>query len=542
MGLFERLAISVFFVGLVFLSPSLRRWYKTKTYSRGRKLIKQSNRIVGDSKNGLRWGNQWIPMSAAVQHFLAVGTTGSGKSLIQKLLLKEPLSQIQNGSDSRAVIFDAKNDIARYLRQINVSCPVYSLNPFESSKQFPIAVAWDIAKDITSPARALNLACSLIPQEKGGNNQYFTDAARQVLVGVIESFIRHSPETWTFTDLVIVCLSQSRIKCLLARDANGREVAESFFGDDRTGYQVFTTICSKMSSFKTVAALWQRNPRKLSIRDWLKSDSILLLGANATVKKSLDAINEQIFRVMVEEIDIQANSVSRRTWVWIDEARLSGPLLKGDLLPFLAVKGRSRGVAIVIAFQDIEGLREAAGVRIANELVAQFSNKALLRMESNECASWAAKQFGQFETIEYFTNHSQLNEAVSAQRTLRDSVLPSQFLSLAPTSREHGLNGYFITTQNGATRTTVVGSELQRVADVLDMNNTAQSLQFEEDQWLLSWQHEDYVRINFTNLGQPPKRNGVLRHDVESNEFNIEIGCGHGRCGIVQRKLQLLAQ
>ena len=98
--------------------------------------------------------------------------------------------------------------------------------------------------------------------------------------------------------------------------------------------------------------------------------SILVLGANATAKTSLDAINEQIFRVLVEEIDVQTNSESRRTWVWIDEARLAGPLLKSDLLPTLAVKGRSRGVALVLAFQDIEGLREAAGERIANELVA----------------------------------------------------------------------------------------------------------------------------------------------------------------------------
>ena len=337
----SRLFVSLLFAALILGFPSLRRWNTARLYSRGRKLVKQSNRVIGDSKNGLRWGNQWLPESSAVQHFLAVGTTGSGKSLIQKLLMKEPLQRIQNGSDSRAVIFDAKNDVAGYLKQIDVGCPVYSLNPFESSDTFPIAVGWDIAKDITSPARALNLATSLIAQEKGGNNQYFSDAARQVVAGVIESFIKHSPCSWTFPDLVIACMSQNRIRQVLCRDNAGKEVIDSFFGDDRTGYQVFTTICSKMSYFKTVAALWQRNTKRLSICDWLKSDSILILGANATVKKSLDAINEQLFRVMVEEIDVQTNSSNRRTWVWIDEARLSGPLLKSDLLPFLAVKGLS---------------------------------------------------------------------------------------------------------------------------------------------------------------------------------------------------------
>ena len=125
----SRLFVSLLFAALILGFPSLRRWNTARLYSRGRKLVKQSNRVIGDSKNGLRWGNQWLPESSAVQHFLAVGTTGSGKSLIQKLLMKEPLQRIQNGSDSRAVIFDAKNDVAGYLKQIDVGCCLLYTSP-----------------------------------------------------------------------------------------------------------------------------------------------------------------------------------------------------------------------------------------------------------------------------------------------------------------------------------------------------------------------------------------------------------------------------
>ena len=57
-----------------------------------------------------------------------------------------------------------------------------------------IPVSWDVATDITSPAHALNLAASLIPSQKGGNNEYFTDATRQVLSAVFPAAALLSPD------------------------------------------------------------------------------------------------------------------------------------------------------------------------------------------------------------------------------------------------------------------------------------------------------------------------------------------------------------
>ena len=377
-----RLGLAIAFVVVVLCLPRMRRWCKSVRYRRGRTEMKSNTSAKRRPRESLRWGNAWLPESAATGHFLAVGTTGSGKSQIQKLLMQDALGTIAVGSDKRAVIFDAKNDISSFLEHIDVQCPVFTLNPFDASTAMPTAVAWDIASDITSPARALNLARSLIPAERGGTNQYFSDAARLVVAAVIESMIRHSGRHWTFSDLVFGCLSRERIEAILERDAAGRDVLTGFLGDDRVSYSVASTVFSKMSYFKPVAALWQRIDQRLSIRQWLEMDAILLLGANATSRVSLDAINEQVFRVFTEEVDMLPNSTSRRIWCWIDEARLSGSLLQSDLLPFLAVKGRSRGVALMLAFQDIEGLREAAGERLANEIVSQMSHKALLRAES----------------------------------------------------------------------------------------------------------------------------------------------------------------
>lgn len=488
---------------LVFISVCALLWFlqqrrRRLRFDRGRRLTIPKPR--SRTQPGLRWGSVYLPFSAATQHFLAVGTTGSGKSLVQRRLMRDVLPAIHPGTDARALIFDAKNDIVPFLAHIGVRCPVYSLNPFEARNEFPCATAWDIASDVTSPARAMNLAACLIPQEGGGTNRYFTDAARQVVAALAESFIRHSPRSWTFADFVFATLSARHLEELLVRDDDGKQVFENFFGDDRTGYQVFTTIASRMNYYRPVAALWQRAACSLSIRRWLEEEAIVLLGMNATAQVALNAINEVIFRILVEEIDNQSDSSSRRTWIWVDEARLSGPILRGPLLPYLAVKGRSRGACLVLAFQDIEGFREAAGPRIANEIIAQCSHKALLRLESEESAQWASRLLGQYETLDIMHSRSsawlKAGENRSEQLARRDAVLASEFYDIPVTTAKNGLSGYFVSPCVGAVRSNISGRDLFELFVTPELGHRHLFISRPEcDQWMRPWTDDDRVRL-----------------------------------------------
>ena len=180
-------------------------------------------------------------------------------------------------------------------------------------------------------------------------------------------------------------------------------------------------------------------------------------------------------------------------------ARLSGPRLRSDLLLFLAVKGRSRGVALVLAFQDMEGFREAAGPRIANELVAQCSNKALLRMESEESSTWASKVLGQFETIEGFRSESVsgLSDNISEQRVQRDTVMASEFYNIPVTTKKNGLTGYFLSAETGATKAVIRGSELSEIVpDETVERRYAPTIHPESHQWLRQWSGEDRLRLD----------------------------------------------
>lgn len=523
-------------VGIVVLSIAVlghRRWtrqLRISNYSRGRQLEKpKRNRGASTLSSGsaIRFGNDYLPESAATGHFLAAGTSGSGKSLVQRLLLESMLKNIWPGSDRRMLIFDAKGETTAYLNRIGVSAPIYSLNPFESRSENPIAVAWDIGKDITSPTRANNLSHSLIKGESSGTNGYFTKAARIVVAACMRSFIKHSGSDWVFSDLINATTSWERMKEVLERDAMGQQIAETFLGDNNTGYGVATTVVADMELYSPIAALWQRSSKRLSIRDWLKGDSIVLLGENETASATLDVLNEQIFTVFVEEVLMQSNSSAKRTGLWIDEAQEAGCILRSGKLQSFAAKARSRGGVLLLAFQDIEGFRVAAGdPKVADSIIAQCNYKALLRQESFESAEWASKLVGQFETIEVFRSESKdwhKGDPGSEQRVVRDAVLPSEFYSIAETNPENGLTGYFISSRLGARRMTIPSQDIAKIA-VNDREEIQHAIVYrpETDQWLRDWTFNDKARLALNRQQQQVGERNVEQEQEKKTKLQLQ--------------------
>jgi hypothetical protein len=135
---------------------------------------------------GMIWGGTRLPFKAATGHFLAVGTTGSGKTVTIKSLLNSVIHSVGiRETDHRAILLDAKRELFAYLLKIGVDeSLIYSLDPFDRR-----GARWDIAKDITTPTQAKQLASALVVMpEKEGDNSYFGKAARRVLAGIIDAF------------------------------------------------------------------------------------------------------------------------------------------------------------------------------------------------------------------------------------------------------------------------------------------------------------------------------------------------------------------
>lgn len=345
-------------------------------------------------EGGLKFGTSQLPESAATQHFLFAGCKESGKTLAQRLLLADPLCEIKQGSDSRAVIFDSNGKVLAFLHHIKVTAPIYTLHPGDGrtfSQHRIRPVRWDVAGDLTTAARVRIFVAALIRIDP--ENEFYSGAARMVLSAVIESFMRHSPGKWRFSDLWNATLRGSIVKEVLRRDSNGQKVLTDFLDehDEDSAEKVFATLRSEMKRFEPVAGLWQRRSESLSLTKWLKSESILLFGPDydGRMKSALDAINGVMMAVLAEGIDEQTDSKSRRTWVWLDDAHTAGPLLRH--VPQLGA-GAAKGVCLIVAFREVETFRQATGeAELADQIVSLCRNKAFLRMESAESAEWAAQ-------------------------------------------------------------------------------------------------------------------------------------------------------
>lgn len=491
----------VYLAGLEILAPSAASHRGRRVVS-FREAARAAARLLPRGDPGLSWGGLRVPSTAATNHWLVLGATGSGKTLTLRLLAQSVLPAIGPGSNCRALIYDAKQDVLSTLYGMGVRCPVKVLHPFDLR-----AVAWDIARDCTAPATALQIASILIPEEEGPN-RFFSDAARHLLAGVLVAFARTAPGAWTFRDVLLALKSKRWLRHVLGRLPETEDLLE-YFAEERTFQSIYSTLASKLAYHEPIAAAWSRAQERVSLLDWVRGEYILVLGNDEAVRSPLDAVNQVLFKRLTELLLGQADSDTRRTWVILDEVREAGRL---DGLGSLLTKGRSKGVCVVLGFQDIEGLREVYGDKGANEIAGQCGHKAILRLESPETAAWSSQVIGECELYEYprsrTSGRSGGTKTVNEQLVKREGVLPSQFLSLPPTNPTNGLSGYYLVPLIGAFRGRLTGKSLGRALRPRASGITDFLPRPEEHQYLVPWTEEDLRRLSLSRDTEPPGDKG----------------------------------
>ena len=412
--------------------------------------------------------------------------------------MREALEGARFGDDKRALIYDAKTEIASFLATLSLAVPVVYLNPFDKRSS-----QWDMSADITSPASALQVSSILIPEEQGSSNRYFTDTARDILREVMMSFVGAGCE-WTLRDIVLAMRSRDRLIEVLERTPEGTELLGLHAGDSRAFQSVLSTARSRLAPLEPVAALWHRAKHKVSLHDWVRGEMVLVLGNDETARTAMDALNQVVFQRATELALKQPDSTERRTWFFLDEVREAGKL---GSLSSLMNKGRSRGCCVALGFQDIHGLKNVYGNEVALEIVGQCSQKALLRMESEATAKWASATIGQYEHVDVLRARAGWQLSASEQWRTADLVMPSELLGIAPTSMSGGLTGYYLTPHVGAFRKTLPLLHLLGAAASQSDASSPVEPGFverpENEQYLEGWTAEDCDRLGLAHESAP---------------------------------------
>lgn len=410
------------------------------------------------------WGGVEVPASYFDAHALLIGTIGSGKTMILRTILRSVLSE--NGSLlCRAIFYDPKNELQPILAAMVPREHLIILNPGDAR-----CASWDLAKDIQNVDDAYNYAHIFIPPDASKNeNPFFVEAAHALLAMTMMALHYQSPGRWTFADLHNSLRTLDRLKRVLATFPEGRDAFARFFSGapEQEGGIIATLDAKFLAPYDSIARIWSRASRSFSVKEWLSGRSIIVLGYDAN-RLAADRINRAILNRIVAMIAARPDNPHEGgdlTRMFLDEAGFIGSI---DKIRDAATFSRSKGVRLVLAAQDLAGLYLSWGKERTDSTLGSCGNVAILRLSDPDSAAWAAKRFGDAEMYEIdtstavgtttstgkggsSTSHS-VTHTVSRRRVKRESVLPSEFLNLAPASLSGGVHGFFLMPGLGAWR------------------------------------------------------------------------------------------
>ena len=374
---------------------------ETDSYRAGRVMLRESglaraaNNHEERDERHLFFAGHWLPFEAATSHFLVMGATNTGKTLIQRMLMQSALKSIGAGLDQRAIVFNAKQDVLSILAGMNLSCPVVTLDPFDAR-----GYAWDMAADITTRTDAETLAANLVPIDEHATQKFFDEAVRSLYEEVIVTFIETAPGDWTLGDVIFTLRDRERLYRVLKQTEEGRELLKLCFANEETAQNIMATVNVRTKPYRSIAGCWQwakDEGRTVSLTKWLGEESVLVLGNSHKARPAIRAINQVLFTRLAQLILDQDESKTRRNWIFLDEVRQAGRLAA---LTDLMVEGRSKGACVVLGFQDIEGMKHVHTTHLANELVGQAHNVCVTKLINPETAELVSKMIGEYEAIE----------------------------------------------------------------------------------------------------------------------------------------------
>ncbi len=82
---------------------------------------------------------------------------------------------------------------------------------------------------------------------------------------------------------------------------------------------VLATVDTKLEPFSIIAALWDRAKYTFSIRQFVESESLLILDNHEEAHEAVSAINRVLFARLTEALLGQGDSDTRRTFVFCSE-------------------------------------------------------------------------------------------------------------------------------------------------------------------------------------------------------------------------------
>lgn len=355
----------------------------------------------------LRFAGTLLPPNTENTHIAIVASTGTGKSVSLKKLIKE----IRKRGD-RAIIID--NSYEFYDRFGNEN--EYLLNPFDSRSQH-----WDLSNEIKQDFEWTKFAKSIIPDGHGSEKEW--NRMAQALISNIG--INTGADNKTLLEMA-TGYSIKQLEPILQGTSSAVLLQEG-------GERLLTNI---RSVFATYLQAWQfAESGDFSIRDYVLGNDQKWLWI--PFKDNELEVSKNLISTW---LDIAVNAGLERkegqapkTWVIIDELDSLGEL---SSLISATTKLRKRNMPIVTAFQSYSQLAETYGENRTQTLLNCFSTKLIMRTSNAELNEAMSLELGEREIWQAGRKTGAGGAGEEEHKAMERLVLASELSTLDP------LNGY----------------------------------------------------------------------------------------------------
>lgn len=336
------------------------------------------------------------PESAETRHTAFGGTSGTGKTIAMRALVKQIVA---NGD--KAIIYDR---MGSYTKEFYNPQTDIILNPLDQRSP-----CWAPFYEVLNPHQADQVAASLIELPRTGDPTW-AEAARLALAETMKKMARLSlyPSNKMIIDMLVKS-DFSRTRKFLEGTFAHNVMPEA---SPRTAASVVFTNVIGLRALRIL----KDGESYFSIRKWVTDDEkrgILFLPNRADQATLLKPLISCWLDITIESIKSLNQSSTRRVWVVIDEL---GSLQRLESILGAADEIRQFGGCMAVSFQSFAKMREIYGSDGADALISSFNTRVYFGTPEEGMAKWAARNLGE-------QKYSRYDEGLSyGASTARDGV------------------------------------------------------------------------------------------------------------------------
>lgn len=424
------IALSIFaFILLTLITKQHGKRLEDEKYIRGAKI--QKFKLNGR----VRAGDFAIPEEYENRGTLILGTAGSGKSALTRLLLKSVRETLKPGD--KMIIFDRKGEfIEHFYRDGDLI-----LN-FADKR----TIKWNIFKEIEEERDIDSVAASLIPHTDDPKEKFWSNSARDifkaVLLRIYKGNYSGTPSNKDLYNYFNKINTKEKLINSLKQLEEAYALAEGYLSEGETAASVFASFTEYANYFRNPDINYNGD---FSIREWIREgEGVLFIANPPRIEDSYRALYTVFLDIAFKEVLSLRDDINRRIWLFIDEFPA---LFKLESLEKLLAEGRSKGSAPVLVAQDFTQVEKIYGIG-ANSIFNNSNTKVFFRISEPRSAEFISRFLGEQEVertregMTMGTENYRDGYMINRDIDKRQVVMPSELMNLEDLSFYYKIGHY----------------------------------------------------------------------------------------------------